>query len=125
MSRPISSFVRSLRHATRGIFLAFRTERSFRIQMLIAAFVILFMTLLPLAAWERVVLLLAMASVLVLELLNSSVERLVDLLKPRLHEYVADIKDLMAGAVLLAALFSALLGLLILWPHFATMLARL
>jgi diacylglycerol kinase len=82
------------------------------------------LVILPLAAWERVVLLLAIVAVLVLELLNSAVERLVDLMKPRLHEYVADIKDLMAGAVLLAAFFSVIVGVLILWPHVATVLKR-
>jgi len=71
----------------------------------------------PLQTWERSVLLLVAMSVLVLELLNSSVERMVDLVKPRLHEYVADIKDIMAGAVLLAALFALLLAVIILGPH--------
>ncbi len=125
MSGFFRPFIRSLRHAVRGILLAYRTERSFRVQSFVAACVILLMVLLPLAAWERVVLVLAMGSVLVLELLNSSVERLADLLKPRLHEYVADMKDLLAGAVLIASACSALLGLLILWPHVATMFARL
>lgn len=125
MKSVFRSLRASVRHATRGIFLAFRTERSFRIQIMVAAAIIILLLLLPLALWERCLLILAMAAVLVLELLNSAVERLVDLLKPRLSDYVADIKDLMAGAVLVAAFFSAILGLMILWPHVIPMFSRL
>ncbi|MEO5928074.1 MAG: diacylglycerol kinase family protein [Patescibacteria group bacterium] len=124
MNTIFRSIVASFRHASRGLLLAYRTERSFRIQLVVGLIVMVATILLPLKQWERVVLLLAIAGVLVLELLNSSLERLVDLLKPRLHEYVADIKDLMAGAVLLSAVFAALLGILILWPYVGTVLAR-
>lgn len=124
MSSMIRSVVASFRHAFRGLFLAYRTERSFRIQLAVALVILLATILLPLQAWERVALLLAIAAVLVLELLNSAVERLVDLLKPRLHEYVADIKDLMAGAVLVSAVFAVVLGILILWPYVFSVLAR-
>lgn len=124
MIASFRSLLASFRHAMRGLLLAYRTERSFRIQLAIALIVLIATVLLPLERWERAALLLATATVLVLELLNSSLERLVDLLKPRLHEYVADVKDLMAGAVLLAACFAALLGFLILWPYLTTVLAR-
>jgi diacylglycerol kinase len=80
---------------------------------------------LPLDLWERAILLLVTMFVLVLELLNSSLERLVDLAKPRLHEYAGDIKDLMAGSVLLAAMFALVLGLLILGPKLADIAMRL
>lgn len=115
-------FTESIRHALRGLFLAYKTERSFRIQILAAIFVIATVFILPLQTWERSVLLLVAMLVLVLELLNSSVERMVDLVKPRLHEYAADIKDIMAGAVLLASLFALLLAAVILGPHVMTLI---
>lgn len=124
MSTLFRSMRQSFVHAWRGIRLAFRTERSFRLQIAAACVVLAVMLVLPLASSERIILLLAIAAVLVLELLNSTVERMVDLLKPRLHEYVGDIKDLMAGAVLVASLFAALIGLLILWPHLGKILER-
>jgi diacylglycerol kinase len=111
------SFVRSFTHAWRGLRLCFRTERSFRLQIAAALLAISAMVVLPLASWERLLLLFVIMLVLVLELLNSSVERMVDLFKPRLDEYARDIKDLMAGAVLLASLFSLMTGLIIFAPH--------
>ncbi len=119
-----SSVWRSFQHATRGLLLAFRTERSFRIQCVAACAVIFVVILFPFRPWERVVLLLATAAVLVLELLNSMVERLADLVKPRMHGYVHDIKDLMAAAVLLAALFALMIGSLIIWPYAGEFLRR-
>lgn len=110
---PFRSFV----HAWHGIRLCFRTERSFRWQIIVALLVTTSAFVLPLHAWERIVVAVVVMIVLVLELLNSSIERLVDFIKPRLHEYAGDIKDLMAGAVLLASLFSVLIGVIIFWPY--------
>jgi diacylglycerol kinase len=122
--KALRSLARSFGHAFRGIALAIRTERSFRLQVIAAILVILAIFILPLDLWERSILLLVTMFVLVLELLNSSLERLVDLAKPRLHAYAGDIKDLMAGSVLVAALFALVLGLLILGPKFADIVMR-
>ena len=122
---PVISFIHSLGNAWRGIRLAFATERSFRIQIA-ATFAICFLILvLPLKEWERVALLMATMAVLVLELVNSMVERLVDLVKPRLHGYVKDIKDLMAAAVLIASFVAAIIGVMILYPYFSDFVGRL
>ncbi|MCE9586627.1 diacylglycerol kinase [Candidatus Uhrbacteria bacterium] len=120
-----SSLARSFGHAFRGLTLAFKSERSFRLQVLAAFVVLVVIIVLPLELWERAILLLVTMFVLVLELLNSSLERLVDLAKPRLHAYAGDIKDLMAGSVLVAAIFALVLGLLILGPKFVDLAMRL
>ncbi|MSR85170.1 diacylglycerol kinase family protein [Candidatus Uhrbacteria bacterium] len=111
------SFFRRLRYAARGLSLAFQSEQSFRLQSLAAVFVIVAALIFPLSILERLILLVVVMSVLVLELLNSCVERVADLMKPRLDEYVREVKDVMAGAVLLASLFSLLIALLIFGPY--------
>jgi diacylglycerol kinase len=55
--------------------------------------------------------------VLVLEIINSIFERIVDVYKPRLNPYVRDIKDMMAAAVLIASLGAAIIGLMIFIPY--------
>jgi len=120
-----TSLTRSFGHAFRGLALAFKSERSFRLHALAALVVLAVIIVLPLELWERAILLLVTMFVLVLELLNSSLERLVDLAKPRLHAYAGDIKDMMAGSVLVAAVFALVLGLLILGPKFADLAMRL
>ncbi|MDD5438489.1 MAG: diacylglycerol kinase family protein [Patescibacteria group bacterium] len=108
-----SSFV----HAWQGLLLAFKHEQSFRIQIVGALVVFILILLLPLERWERSLLILAAGAVLVLELLNSVVERFVDMVKPRIHEYAKEIKDLAAAAVFVMACTAAILALIIFWPY--------
>ena len=119
------SFARSLSRAWTGLCIAFKEERSFRVHVAMACAVFTCLAIFPLELWQRCLLLVVTMGVLVLELINSSVERLLDLLKPRLSSYVGEIKDLMAGAVLLASLFAAIIGLFVLGPYFLSSFSRL
>ncbi len=118
------TLLRSFANAFRGLAIAFRTERSFRIQCMAALVVLAVIVVLPLETWEQALLVLVTAFVLVLELVNSSLERLTDLAKPRLHAYAGEIKDLMAGGVLVASILAIVIGVLILAPHFLTIIRR-
>jgi diacylglycerol kinase len=113
---------RSFRAAGRGIELALKGERTFRVMTACALLVLAAVFLLPLLPSERLLLLLVTGLVLVLELLNTAVERFTDLVKPRLSLYVRDVKDLMAAAVLLASIMSATIAALILGPHVVSIL---
>jgi len=115
----------SFRAAWRGLLRAFKGERTFRVMVGAALIIIILVSTLPLSSGERLMLLLVTGLVLVLELLNTMVERFVDLIKPRLSAYVRDVKDLMAAAVLVAAIFAALIGLMILVPHASLILEQL
>lgn len=111
------SLFSSFRHAWRGLVLVFRSERNFRLQVLAGLLIGLLIYVLPLESWERAVLLLVVMCVLLLELLNSGVERIIDLVKPRLHEYAGDVKDVMAGTVLLASIFACVIAVVVLLPR--------
>jgi diacylglycerol kinase len=110
-------FLKSLRHAWRGLCDVAREEQSFRLQLFMGAVVMLCVVTLPLLVWERILLTLLVVSVLVLEIVNSIFERLADAVHPRMHPTVREIKDMMAGAVLLAACTSAIVGCVIIFPH--------
>lgn len=111
-------FIRSLTNALRGIRLGFAEERSFRMHVAAGLLATAASFAFPLVGWQRVAIWFVVMTVLVLELVNSAMERVVDLLKPQLHECARDIKDLMAGAVLIASLFAVLVGLMIFSPSF-------
>src|SRR3989338_10703732 len=98
--------IKSFSHALRGVCVVFKTEQSFRIQTGIAFLVLLLALFFHIQAFEWIILLLLVGSVLSLELINSIFERIVDTFKPRIHPVVKDIKDIMAGAVLLGSLLS-------------------
>lgn len=121
----LSRFVRSVRHAVRGVFSVYRTEQNFRIQCVCTLFANTLALALPLTWDKRLLILIVSVSVLVLELLNSAIERLLDLLKPRLNEYAGEVKDVMAGAVLIASISAVLVGVCIFWPYLTPFLVRL
>ena len=111
-----TSLTRSLSHAVRGLRLCFGSERNFRIHVAAGLLAVSASFALPMLTWQRVIVWFVVMIVLVLELINSSIERVVDLVKPQLHERAGEIKDLMAGAVLLASLFAVLIGLIMFLP---------
>ena len=115
-------FARSLRFAWNGIVALARQEQSFRIQLVASAVLVVLMYALNLTRGEKALLIVVAALVLVLELLNGAVERLVDMFKPRIHAYAEDIKDMMAGAVLVSSVGAGLVGILVFWPHLTALL---
>lgn len=118
---PKSRLLSSLKHAFRGVYVVFRDENNFRIQVGMTVLILCAATLLHVRVWEYILLILLCASVLILELFNSVIERIADGLKPRLQPIVRDIKDLMAGAVLLTATTAAVVGVIIFLPYIWTL----
>lgn len=111
------AFLRSIRYASRGLCYVYRQEQNFRIQLFAAVLVLLLIPIVGVSAEQAVILVLVVVLVLVLEVLNTALEKFVDLLKPRLHYLVEVIKDLMAAAVFLMSLVAVIIGLLIFVPH--------
>lgn len=97
-------------------------ERSFKMMLVVGALVVGAMFYFPTSRLEKVVLLLATFSVLILELINSTVERIMDVVTSDLDDRVRIIKDLMAAIVLLASFGSAVVGLLIFLPYILELL---
>lgn len=86
--------------AVAGWRTAWTRERSFRTQVWLAVFALLALILLrPAPVWWAIVA-VTCALVLALELINSAVEGLIDLLHPEIHPEIKAIKDMLAGAVL-------------------------
>jgi diacylglycerol kinase len=76
------------------------------------------MFLFPTRTLEKIALFIAIFAVLVIELINTIFERVVDILKPSVHPYAQLVKDIMAAAVLLSSIGSIIVGIIIFWPYF-------
>lgn len=111
-------FLKSLTHALRGILYTVRNERNFQVEVAATVFLLGCMVWLPLSRAEESMLILAAVLVLVMELVNTAVERVMDILKPRVHPYARVVKDVTAGGVFVASLGALSVGLLILLPYF-------
>ncbi|MCA9029402.1 MAG: diacylglycerol kinase family protein [Planctomycetaceae bacterium] len=111
------SFLKSVRNACAGILTAFRSERNFRIQSVIAIVVLLAGWRFEVSHWEWAVLVVAIGMVLTAELFNTAIEAVVDLASPEIHPLAKRAKDVAAGATLIAAITAAVLGLIVFLPH--------
>ncbi|MFZ5590608.1 MAG: diacylglycerol kinase family protein [Bacillota bacterium] len=111
-----SKFLRSLFCALRGIGLVVATQRHMRFHLLATLVVLVVAWWLGLSGLRLVVLLLVIFVVLSAELINTALERVVDLVSPQYHPLARDAKDIAAGAVLLLAALAVLVGLLVLGP---------
>ncbi|MDD5341352.1 MAG: diacylglycerol kinase family protein [Patescibacteria group bacterium] len=109
--------LKSFGFALIGLAKVFKEEKNFQIHTAVTLIVLFFAFYFQIAIWQWVVLILIIALVMVLEIINSIFERLLDLIKPRLHEYVGDIKDMTAAAVLVGAVSAAIIGLIIFIPY--------
>lgn len=111
-------FLQSFKDAFNGIRYAFKHEKNFRVQCIVAIIVLFLIAIFPLRNVERLFIVIMVFMVLVIEMLNTAIERFIDLLKPRLHYYAKVIKDVMAGAVFLTTVSSVIIGLIIFIPYF-------
>jgi len=106
----------SFQDAVAGLLYVVRTQRNAQIHLTIALVVVLLGVWLRLPLLHWAVLVLTMGFVLVGEMLNTVAETLVDLVSPGYHPLAKIAKDIAAGAVLLTALVSVVVGFLILGP---------
>ena len=104
--KHLNRFARSAGNALIGLGYAWRSEANLRWQILAALVTLILALWLKLSLQSLAILIVTSALVIVLELLNTMVEAIIDLLKPRLNQYVKHIKDLAAAAVAVAAIAS-------------------
>jgi diacylglycerol kinase (ATP) len=105
------SWWRSFVYAWAGIAYAWRTQRNFRVEVLIGALAIVLGIVLKVNLSSILVMI---ALVLTLEMVNTALEALVDLSSPTYHPLAKIAKDVAAGAVLMASCISVLVGIAVL-----------
>lgn len=107
---------RSFRHSSAGLWYALKNEQSFRIQVFLGIVVLFLMLVLPLAFWEIIVLLILIFTVLSMELINTTAEKIIDCFRPEITPQAKIIKDLMTAAVLVVSMGAFIIGCLIFLP---------
>lgn len=107
-------FISSFKYASTGIAHALKTEQNIRIHLLAGVFVIILAIVLKISSLEWAILLLLIAGMIALELMNTAIERTVDLVTNKEYHLLAkQAKDLAAGAVLVYAAIAIIIGLII------------
>lgn len=108
----------SFKYAWQGVKYSFATQRNFRIHTVMASVAVSLGFYLHATTVEMAIISLTCAIVMVLELLNTAIESVVDLtVKQTYHELAKIAKDCAAGAVLVSAIAAVLVAGFILLPH--------
>ena len=108
--------INSFKYATNGVFEAFIQERNLKIHVTIMILVILAGIVFKISLSEWIICIILLGFVISLELINTSIETTIDMVMPEKNEKAKIAKDVAAGAVLVSAIVSAIIGLLIFIP---------
>lgn len=111
-----SSFAKSMGHALDGIEYTTNHERNFKIEIIFAVLVTIASFILKVSIIEWAILMLVIGNVLALEMINTAIERCVDLVTKEYRELAKASKDIAAGAVLIMSMFSVIIGIVIFLP---------
>jgi diacylglycerol kinase (ATP) len=115
----------AMKNSLYGFQVAIREESAFRQELTLAAILLPCSLFVPVAPAERVALIASVLLVLIVELLNSSVEAAIDRISLERHELSKRAKDLGSAAVMVALVLCVLTWALILWPLASAWLTRI
>lgn len=107
---------KSIAYALNGIRICFLAEANFKIHVILAACAIVLAWLFSVSTAEWAAIIFCIAFVLVAEMLNTAIEILCDVLHKEFNAGIKKVKDVAAGAVLLAAVGSGITGVIIFLP---------
>ncbi|OCS94595.1 diacylglycerol kinase family protein [Caryophanon latum] len=107
--------LRSFGYATEGIVAALK-EQNLRFHVLAALVVFIASMLTKVSIMEWCIIVLVVFGMFTVEMINSAIERVVDLASPEHHELAKAAKDIAAGAVLVFSIASVIIGVLIFLP---------
>lgn len=107
---------KSFGHAIDGLKTASKDEPNFQVHIVLAAIALTLGFVLHIDRVEWIILLFTTSFVIILELLNTMMEAIVDLLHPNIHPKAKVAKDVSAGIVLVGACVSVIVGALIFIP---------
>lgn len=106
-------FLKSLSNAVDGLITTTKTQRNFVIHIIIAVIVIVFSIIFGLDTEETLWIVASILIVLMTELLNTSIENLVDLVEPQFRDKAKIAKDASAAMVLIASFLAVFIGCII------------
>ena len=99
-NKPKYHLFKNTKYALEGFIHAFKNESSFKLELLLSVFIIPAIFTINFELWQQVVLLITLFLVLIVELLNSAVENVVDLVTKDIHPLAKSAKDIGATAVM-------------------------
>jgi diacylglycerol kinase (ATP) len=113
-NKPKYTIFKNSKYAWEGLLHAIKTETSFKIELAIATLLFPTIYFLPLERGDKLTLVITFTLILIVELLNSAIENVVDLVTQDIHPLAKSAKDIGATAVLFTILLHLLCWIVIL-----------
>jgi diacylglycerol kinase (ATP) len=113
--------LKSFRYAWEGIVYFFRSEHNAQIHLAATLLVLVLSVTLGVNKWEAIAVVFSIAFVWIAEMINTAIEKTMDLISMEKHPQIKLIKDISAGAVLVASVAAVLVGCFIFIPKLFTL----
>ncbi len=104
--KPEYRFFKNFAYARAGLKEVFTSEKSFRLEIVCFVILGIIALILPYPVWAKIFLIASMLVPLIVELLNSAIERVVDMVTSEYNELAKYAKDAAAAAVMFSLIFS-------------------
>lgn len=108
--------LKSFAFAWNGLKVCVVTQTNFKIHLFFAAVAVLLGINFHISVMEWIAVAICIAVVLITEMLNTAIEKLCDVVHKEIHPGIKSVKDISAGAVLVAAVISFVIGAVIFLP---------
>lgn len=108
---------KSFLNAFRGVFLMIKSERNFQLEFLAFIINLLLIFYLQLSTVDTALILIVSFAVLIAEIFNTAIEKICDFIQPEFDKRIGFIKDISAGAVILMAVLSVIVGIFVYWKY--------
>lgn len=109
----LKKFLNSFKYAFEGIKYSIRSEQNLKIHITIMIFVIIAGIVFKISIFEWIICIILFGFVISLELVNTAIEKVVDLITVEKNPKAKIAKDVAAGAVLISAICAAIIGVII------------
>jgi undecaprenol kinase/diacylglycerol kinase (ATP) len=114
--------IQSFGFALQGIKSGFHKQLNIKLQLMSGVVAIVLSILLEIKAYEWCLIILCIGFVLALEMLNTALEKLADIVNPNYSDKIKTVKDIAAGAVLIASVTALVIGVIIFGSKIITLL---
>jgi diacylglycerol kinase (ATP) len=108
---------KSFLNAFRGVFFMLKSERNFQLEFLAFLINLFLIFYLNLSTIDTALVLIVSFGVLSAEIFNTAIEKTCDIIQPEFDKRIGFIKDISAGAVILMAIVSVVVGILVYWKY--------
>ena len=115
-------FTSSVRDCINGFKFININEDNFKREILLGIITLVLSYLLKIDKIEFIIIIIVIGLVLVSEIINTAIERLVDLVSPKYNKLAGEVKDIAASSVLLMCIFSLVVGVIIFVPKIINLL---